>query len=58
MHFNIYRSALGVAVSVPPSPVAKEPLNLFSTAIPFYGIPQIYFTFVPFGALMLAACSR
>ena len=54
-HYGLYRSALGAAVSVPSSNAAVEPLNLFSTAIPFYGTPQVYFTLVALGALGLGA---
>ena len=53
-HIDLYWSALGATISTPSSTIAVEPLNLFSTAIPFYGVPQIYFTLVALGALVLA----
>ena len=54
-HIGLYWSALRATISVPSSTVVVEPLNLFSTAIPFYGVAQIYFTLVALGALLLAA---
>jgi hypothetical protein len=55
VHRATYLAALGASVTVPSTDVIREPFNLFSTAIPFYGVPQLHFTLVVLGGLIVAA---
>jgi hypothetical protein len=54
VHYATYAAAIGAKVTVPSTSFAREPLSLFSTAIPFFGVPQFYFTLVVLGGVALA----